>query len=63
MRAAGRDDNVLLTPVTPMTLERALQFIREDEMVEITPKSVRLRKVEFSANRRHDLTLARKRTG
>jgi GTP-binding protein len=44
MRAAGKDDNILLTPVIPLTLEFALQFIREDEMVEVTPKSIRLRK-------------------
>ncbi len=52
MRAAGRDDNVMLTPVTPMTLERAIEFIREDEMVEITPKSIRLRKQVLPANQR-----------
>jgi GTP-binding protein len=44
IRAAGRDENVILSPVKPMTLERALHFIREDEMVEVTPKSLRLRK-------------------
>lgn len=44
MRAAGKDDNILLTPVTPMTLEHSLEFIRDDEMVEVTPKSIRLRK-------------------
>jgi GTP-binding protein len=52
MRAAGKDDNVLLTPVTPMTLERALHFIREDEMVEVTPKSIRLRKTILAASQR-----------
>ncbi|OPZ26632.1 MAG: GTP-binding protein TypA/BipA [Deltaproteobacteria bacterium ADurb.BinA179] len=61
MRAAGRDDNVLLSPVTPLTLEKALQFIREDEMVEVTPKSIRLRKAELSAQRRHDRSIARKK--
>ncbi|HPW69469.1 MAG TPA: GTP-binding protein, partial [Deltaproteobacteria bacterium] len=61
MRAAGRDDNVLLSPVTPLTLEKALQFIREDEMVEVTPKSIRLRKTELSAGRRHDRSIARKK--
>ncbi len=43
IRAAGRDENVILSPVKPMTLERALHFIREDEMVEVTPRSIRLR--------------------
>jgi len=61
MRAAGRDDNIMLSPVTPMTLEKALQFIRDDEMVEVTPKSIRLRKTELSAGRRHDMSIARKK--
>jgi GTP-binding protein len=61
MRAAGRDDNIMLSPVIPMTLEKALQFIREDEMVEVTPKSVRLRKSELSAQKRHTLTVAKKK--
>jgi len=52
MRASGRDDNVILTPVKPMTLEWALHFIREDEMVEVTPKSIRLRKTVLSAQDR-----------
>jgi len=53
MRAAGKDENVILTPVTPMTLERAIHFIREDEMVEVTPKSIRLRKTTLSAQQRY----------
>jgi GTP-binding protein len=44
IRASGKDDAILLTPVTPMTLERAIEFITEGEAVEVTPKSVRLRK-------------------
>ena len=44
MRASGKDDTVTLTPVVLMTLERALQFIRDDELVEVTPKSIRIRK-------------------
>ncbi|MCW7753734.1 translational GTPase TypA [Desulfobotulus sp. H1] len=44
MRASGKDDNVTLRPVKPMTLEAALQFIAEDELVEVTPLSIRLRK-------------------
>ncbi len=52
MRASGKDDSVMLTPVTPMTLERAIEFIREDELVEITPKSIRLRKSVLPANQR-----------
>ncbi|MFP4407904.1 MAG: translational GTPase TypA, partial [Spirochaetaceae bacterium] len=52
MRAAGKDDAVVLTPVLPMTLERAIQFIRDDEMVEVTPKSIRLRKTILAAANR-----------
>ncbi len=53
IRAAGRDENVILSPVRPMTLERAIHFIREDEMVEVTPKSIRLRKSVLPASQRH----------
>ncbi|MFP4375349.1 MAG: translational GTPase TypA [Spirochaetaceae bacterium] len=49
MRAAGKDDAVVLTPVLPLTLERAIQFIRDDEMVEVTPKSIRMRKASLGA--------------
>ncbi|CAK7059487.1 MAG: GTP-binding protein TypA/BipA [Desulfovibrio sp.] len=55
MRASGKDENVILTPVRPMTLERAIHFVREDEMVEITPLSIRLRKAVLSAQKRHQL--------
>ncbi|MBX7245527.1 MAG: GTP-binding protein [Candidatus Sumerlaeaceae bacterium] len=44
MRAAGSDDNVLLTPPREMTLEQALSYIADDEFVEVTPKAIRLRK-------------------
>ena len=44
IRAAGKDDAVLLTPPIKMTLEKALAYIGDDELVEITPKSIRLRK-------------------
>ena len=44
IRAAGRDDAVTLTPPLTMTLEKALAFIEDDELVEITPQSIRLRK-------------------
>jgi GTP-binding protein len=52
LRAAGKDENIILTPVRPMTLERALQFVADDELVEVTPKSIRLRKAELSALKR-----------
>ncbi|NOY69644.1 MAG: translational GTPase TypA [Deltaproteobacteria bacterium] len=44
MRASGKDDAVTLTPVAPLTLEAAIRFIGDDELVEVTPKSVRIRK-------------------
>ncbi len=44
IRAAGKDDNILLTPPMRMTLEKALSYIGDDELVEVTPKSIRLRK-------------------
>lgn len=52
MRSSGKDDAVVLTPVLPMTLEKAIEFLRDDEMVEVTPKSVRLRKTILAANQR-----------
>ena len=52
VRASGKDDAVVLTPVIPMTLERAIQFIQEDELVEVTPQSIRLRKAVLSATER-----------
>lgn len=44
MRAAGSDENVILTPPIKMSLEESLEFIEDDELVEITPKAIRLRK-------------------
>jgi GTP-binding protein len=55
MRAAGKDATVILTPVKPITIEKALNFIRDDEMVEITPKSIRLKKTVLSARIRNNL--------
>ncbi len=44
VRAAGKDENVLLTPPIQLTLEGAVEFIEDDELVEVTPKNIRLRK-------------------
>lgn len=52
MRAAGKDDTVQLTPVKPMTLEKAIHFINDDELVEATPESLRLRKTVLPAVKR-----------
>jgi GTP-binding protein len=62
MRASGKDEHVTLTPVKPMTLERALHFVREDEVVEVTPLSIRLRKTELSAQKRHMQLGAKKKS-
>jgi GTP-binding protein len=55
MRASGKDDAVVLKPVKLITIEKALNFIRDDEMVEITPKSIRLKKTILSAGIRKTL--------
>jgi GTP-binding protein len=47
IRAAGSDDAIMLTPPREMTLEFAMEFIAEDELVEITPKNIRLRKLHL----------------
>ena len=44
IRAAGTDENLILTPHIEHTLEQALEFVEDDELVEVTPKSIRLRK-------------------
>jgi GTP-binding protein len=44
MRAAGSDENVKLPPPEELSLERAIEFIEDDELVEVTPKSIRVRK-------------------
>jgi len=52
MRASGSDDMIRLIPPRLMNLEQALEFIRDDELVEVTPAAVRLRKRVLAANRR-----------
>ena len=52
VRASGSDDAVKLAPPRILTLEQALEFIDDDELVEVTPKSIRLRKKELDPNRR-----------
>ncbi len=49
IRAAGSDENIILTPPLQMSLERALEFIEDDELVEITPTKMRLRKKKLSS--------------
>lgn len=52
MRASGTDENIILTPPIKMTLEQALEFIADDELVEVTPQSIRLRKKMLAENDR-----------
>jgi GTP-binding protein len=52
MRASGSDENILLEPPRVMTLEDAMGYIADDELIEVTPKSLRLRKRLLSANDR-----------
>jgi GTP-binding protein len=61
MRAASSDETVRLIPPRPLSLEQALELIREDECVEVTPKSIRLRKAELSAQKRQSASSRRKR--
>jgi GTP-binding protein len=55
MRASGKDDNVILSPIKPITLEQTISFIREDELVEVTPRSVRMRKALLTVQQRRNL--------
>ena len=52
MRASGKDETIQLVPPVKFTLEQALEFIDDDELVEVTPKSIRLRKKVLNENER-----------
>ena len=52
MRTTSSDENIILKPARKMTLEQALEYIEEDELVEVTPKSIRLRKELLTENQR-----------
>ena len=52
IRAAGSDDNVILKPPRELTLEAALEYVEDDELVEVTPQSIRLRKVSLKESDR-----------
>jgi GTP-binding protein len=52
MRASGADEALRLVPPRLLSLEQALEFIKEDELVEVTPQSIRLRKKVLEANKR-----------
>ncbi len=55
MRASGKDEATVCASIRPMTLEKAIHFIRDDEMVEVTPESIRLRKSVLNASQRQVL--------
>ena len=52
MRASGTDDNVKIVPKRQFSLEEAMEYIQEDEYVEVTPENIRLRKVYLDENER-----------
>src|SRR5205823_2458440 len=62
VRAATRDENIILSPPRVMSLEKALEWINEDELVEVRPKSIRLRKRVLPAGDRYRLERERKRS-
>ena len=61
LRASGHDENIQLTPVRPFSLEQCLNFMREDEVLEVTPQSLRLRKAVLSGVERFRMGGSRKR--
>src|SRR5256714_6717863 len=61
VRAASAEELVRLIPPRVLSLEQALEFIRDDEAVEVTPSAIRLRKVELSASKRQTMASRKKR--
>jgi GTP-binding protein len=59
IRAAGKDENIQLTPPLRLSLERALSYVEEDELVEVTPRSIRLRKLILDPHERKRAERAR----
>jgi GTP-binding protein len=60
VRTAGKDENVILPTVMPMTLEKALDWVDDDEWVEVTPKHIRIRKKILSKNQRSVIRAGKK---
>jgi len=60
IRASGKDDAIVLSPLKPMTLETAINYISDDEMVEVTPRSIRLRKAILSGQKRRQAEAQKK---
>ncbi|GAB7141092.1 translational GTPase TypA [Deferribacterales bacterium RsTz2092] len=53
LRAAAKDENTILRPIKPLTLEESIHFLAPDELVEVTPLSIRIRKTKLSGQQRH----------
>ena len=60
VRASGTDEHIVLTPLIRMSLEQALEAIEDDELVELTPKSIRIRKRHLTENDRKKASRAAK---
>ena len=58
MRASGSDNNTKIAPAKKFSLEEALEYIQKDEYVEVTPKSIRMRKIYLDENQRKRMTMA-----
>jgi Predicted membrane GTPase involved in stress response len=52
MRASGSDENIKIIPAKKMDFERAMEWINEDELIEVTPDAIRIRKKILEANKR-----------
>ena len=62
VRASGKDEAIRLTPPKVMTLEQAITYIEEDERVEVTPKSIRIRKAILDPNERKKFEKSRNKS-
>jgi len=62
MRAAGSDDNIRLTPPQALSLEQAMEYIDDNELVELTPTSIRLRKKVLDGNERKKIDRIHKKS-
>ena len=60
VRSKGADEKIVLVPPMKMTLEQMISYIQDDELVEVTPKSLRLRKSQLDANERKKIQRAKK---
>ena len=58
MRASSSDATVVLRPPQNLSLDQCIEFIAEDELIEVTPSNIRMRKMELDANKR--ISLAKK---